>query len=59
MNRKSSTICGKNVITLPTPPITPSQSKLCRAPGGMWAAMPERTNFWPASIQSMNGRAPV
>ena len=44
---------GRKTITLPTPPRTPSHSRACSVPSGMWASQAAVSQATPASIQSI------
>ena len=46
-------ICGKNTMTEPTPPITPSISMSFSGPSGIHSPMKSPKSDTPASIQSM------
>ena len=44
---------GRNTMTLPTPPSTPSQSRLRMTPSGKWFSRNEVSQLTPPSIQSI------
>ena len=58
-NRNSRQICGRKMITLPTPAITPSTARSVSIPSPSVAATPMPIQPVPAAIQSMNGPAHV
>ncbi len=57
MKANSSTICGRNTITLPTPAITPSMMKLLNRPAGSTPRTMSPSAPAPVSIRSIIGVA--
>ncbi len=57
MNKNKIRICGKKMITLPTPAITPSTIRLESIPAGSVAVTSAPRAAVPASMRSMSGVA--